>query len=241
MRGSIQLSLLVLTRFPYYHIFHHLFHAVIERIFLEMSADRDVTTVLSLLYTALNDPHAIQYDGAHPIFAFRLFSSSLSQPLTSSQILYFPRPHMKYDTDYTGVTISDLIRTLRSDAMILWYAVLMQMRILFSGCQVYAREVGSFSLAAAILVHPISSFARNVHPYVSITDPSPLYKPSYICGMTNPIFEDKGELWDVRYSFGRENERGRGAEKGKKTTGGFVCNQPRIKPTSADKVCHYLI
>ena len=49
--------------------------------------------------------------------------------------------------------------------------------------------------------------------------------------MTNPIFEDKTELWDVKYVFLREGE----GEGGKKK-GGLCVQRGRVKLSKDDKV-----
>lgn len=83
--------------------------------------------------------------------------------------------------------------------MLIWYGLLMGKRIFFTGTP--AREVANCCLACPILVHPLRGFTEYITPYVALTDLDAVFRPTYINGSTNMLFQTKREWWDFCGSF----------------------------------------
>ncbi|CAN0551177.1 unnamed protein product [Ectocarpus sp. 8 AP-2014] len=82
--------------------------------------------------------------------------------------------------------------------MAIYNAVLTGRRVIFVGYNHAAGDVCKIVLAACALVSPpIQGILHRAYPYASLSDLSFLETPSYVAGVTNPMFETHPEWWDV--------------------------------------------
>ncbi|KNC51161.1 uncharacterized protein AMSG_06512 [Thecamonas trahens ATCC 50062] len=123
---------------------------------------------------------------------------------------------------YTGISLSALVRAFGPDTMVLWYALLLRRRVLFTGQP--AQAVCNLVLAAPLLVAPLESLASRLAPYVCLQDTTPLDVAGGVCGSTNLLFATREEWYDVHGSL---------------TTGSVACSSASslsaIKPGSGDR------
>eukprot|EP01099_Mayorella_cantabrigiensis_P004156 TRINITY_DN3120_c0_g1_i1.p1 TRINITY_DN3120_c0_g1~~TRINITY_DN3120_c0_g1_i1.p1 ORF type:complete len:804 (-),score=167.33 TRINITY_DN3120_c0_g1_i1:61-2472(-) len=125
-------------------------------------------------------------------------------------------PLLKEDR-YDGVSVTELVQRFGSDTMVFWYGALLGKRIIFCGSPAWA--VCNCCLAVPLLAGPLTGFSSVIMPYISLPDIARiLEKSTYICGVTNPIFETKTEWYDILGSF---------------STG--VVSNDNIKPSSSDR------
>ena len=98
-------------------------------------------------------------------------------------------------TEYTGVSLSHLVRTFGVETMILWYALLLRRRILFTGQP--AGSVCNMVLACPHLIAPLQVDAAKLAPYVCLQDTSPVENPGTVAGTTNLLFATREDWYDV--------------------------------------------
>jgi len=191
-RGAIQQSILLLGRLPFFHIYQKILNSALQRYFAK---GRD-NAILQQIYDAINSYELADF-GDQEMITFRLWDCDWQ----------FDKPSLSRDTDLgAGASLVELVKFLKHHTMHLRYSILNQERVLFSGAQVKASLVGNCCLAATLLTVPISGYSKGIAPYVSITDMSPLHRSSYVCGITNPLFEDKPTMWDTLISFTRKKD-----------------------------------
>eukprot|EP01128_Nolandella_sp_AFSM9_P004007 TRINITY_DN1762_c0_g1_i1.p1 TRINITY_DN1762_c0_g1~~TRINITY_DN1762_c0_g1_i1.p1 ORF type:complete len:1390 (+),score=319.09 TRINITY_DN1762_c0_g1_i1:386-4555(+) len=179
-RGAIQKAMLCMCRIPIYDVLFPLLTDAISH-FID-SGDGLVggdATILKSIYEAFND--------------------SSQSKLTLNGQDYKLKGEPPKEDEYPGISLTKLLERFGVDVMYLWYAILLEQRILFSGQP--AGEVGECCLAAPLLVAPIKGFHGITQPYVALTEMSTFEKPTFICGSTNALFETKTDWYDVLGSF----------------------------------------
>ena len=95
-------------------------------------------------------------------------------------------------------SISKLVALLGTDVMKIYNAVLARRRVLFVGYGMAAMDIAALVLATVQLVSPpLVGVIRRAFPYATITDMSFLETEGYIAGVTNPMFANHQQWWDV--------------------------------------------
>lgn len=89
----------------------------------------------------------------------------------------------------------DLVQNFEIQTMMIWYALLLEKRVIFTGSP--AENVMKFCLSAPKIVAPLTGFSKYLIPYVSMTNLDPLDANTFICGITNKKIEEKTDLYDV--------------------------------------------
>jgi hypothetical protein len=178
-RGAIQKSLLLILRAPIFDVYLDILrHSIIHII---ETGDK---TALKTLFETLK----AQW-GAKDMTVF-----GKTFPYSPSTSLANVKPDQ-----FGSASLKELVQRFGVDTMYLWYTMLLRQRILFSGQP--AHLVGECCLACPLLVAPLQGFARNISPYVALTDISPLERKHYICGTTNSIMETHTHRYDMMASF----------------------------------------
>eukprot|EP00300_Choanocystis_sp_HF-7_P008960 c16187_g1_i3.p1 GENE.c16187_g1_i3~~c16187_g1_i3.p1 ORF type:complete len:823 (+),score=198.15 c16187_g1_i3:24-2471(+) len=173
-RGARQVACLVVARRPYFNVFSPFIQAALARYFDPSTKDKDI---LKTIHKALTDVESQQ--------TVTVWSKEMPTSI----------PMLKLD-EFGGVSLTKLVQLFLTNTMILWYAMLRQERILFSGQS--ANVVGNCALACPLLVAPINGFTANIAPYVPLRHFDDfMHKQTYIIGCTNPMFENKPDLVDV--------------------------------------------
>jgi hypothetical protein len=179
-RGAIQTSMVILSRYPFFDIFEPILREA-----LSQYIETNDSSILKAVYDNI-------VDNWKKKDSFKLWDKLFSLSI----------PPVLKPGEFHGASLKKLIKRFGVDTMYIWYALLLEQRILFNGQP--AHTVGNFCLAAPLLIDPIRNYSHCVFPYVSLSDTSPFTYKHYICGTTNPIFETKIEWYDmlVSLSFG---------------------------------------
>lgn len=178
-RGAIQKSLLLILKAPIFDLYQDILrHSVVH--IIESGDKGALKTLFDALKAAWNEKTMTVFGKTFPY-----------QPSTSLA-------NMKPD-QFGSASLKELVQRFGVDTMYLWYTMLLRQRILFSGQP--AHLVGECCLACPLLVAPLQGFARNISPYVALTDISPLERKHYICGTTNSIMETHTHRYDMMASF----------------------------------------
>ncbi|KAJ5069122.1 arf3-interacting protein [Anaeramoeba ignava] len=175
-RGAIQRSILILSWLPYFSLYLPLLRACLNQYFPSPNKK-----YIQALYNSLNENLLKENQ-------IKLWGETF--PLNI--------PVLHYD-EMAGASLVELIKIFKIDTMILWYALLLQKRILFVGNS--ANSVGNCVLAAPLLVSPIYGYKEVLAPYISLIDTTAVMKPHFIAGTTNIIFEEKESWSDFLGSF----------------------------------------
>lgn len=120
--------------------------------------------------------------------------------------------------------------------IVLLNALLTQKRIIFLGHNLPSSEVADAVLAACALASGglLRGFTRHAFPYTDLTKIDDLLKvPGFIAGVTNPVFNDQPQWWDVLcdLSAGRVRISSR-IEAAPLTEGVLYFQQPQQQPST---------
>lgn len=175
-RGALQKSILLLSFKPYFPCFEPLIHAALTKL-LEFSTDQPEETnkIIGELYRALSEK-----------------ASSDDTVSFLDEIYTIPVPRLVGD-QIPGISLSELIKIFGVETMIFWRAILLEKRVLFSGTP--AKDVANLCLACPYLIAPLRGLVKNLYPYVSLTDITPVTIKGSVCGTTNKLFETKPNEW----------------------------------------------
>lgn len=125
--------------------------------------------------------------------------------------------------------------TLTHPIIVLLNALLTQKRVIFLGHNLPSSEVADAVLAACALASGglLRGFTRHAFPYTDLTKIDDLLKvPGFIAGVTNPVFNDQPQWWDVLcdLSAGRVRISSR-IEAAPLTEGVLYFQQPQQQPS----------
>jgi len=176
-RGAKMRSMLLLSRRPYFSFYLKLLRVALKRYF-----EAEQIEVLSTLYNGLNG-----------LSKSKALSLSLWGQSFAVDTPTLPPDH------FSGASLLSLVLRFKEDTMLLWWALLLQLRVLFCGQPAHA--VGDCCLAAPLLVAPLQGFSSVMSPYVPLSFAGPVEDCGvggrYICGVTNRIFEMKQGSYDA--------------------------------------------
>lgn len=156
-RGAIMKSLVLLSRRPFFAFFLPVVRAALLR---HLDAGDD--TVLATLVTRLNELAAQRQAGTLKTDTLTIFGQgpfAVALPATSAP-------------DEFGLeagSLLSLVQRFREHTMLIWWALLLHVRLLFIGHPCWA--VGQCCLAAPLLVRPLRGFNEGLHPYVPLAPP----------------------------------------------------------------------
>eukprot|EP00904_Undaria_pinnatifida_P005219 jgi/Undpi1/1827/HiC_scaffold_12.g05214.m1 len=107
-------------------------------------------------------------------------------------------PLYSYPDETMSTSVTLLVNLFGQSIMSIYNAVLTGRRVMFVGYNHAAGDVCKIVLAACALVSPpIQGILHRAFPYASLSDLSFLETPSFVAGVTNPMFEAHPEWWDV--------------------------------------------
>jgi len=131
-------------------------------------------------------------------------TSSVAAPPTSSPsssppaVLPLSIPVSMEQDEVLEASVTTLVNRFREGIMTLYSALLAEKRILFLGYQQPASIVCECVLSACLLISPpIVGTIHRAFPYANLTNMDFLNVPGYIAGVTNPLFEQRSNWWDV--------------------------------------------
>ena len=174
-RGAIMKSLLVMARKPHFAFFLPILKAGLLR-YLDSKGGAKAEDVLPTIVGHLNE----------------VATRSQDSLVLWEQTFAVDMPSLPAD-QLGGASVLGLVQRFREDTMLIWWALLLQLRVLFSGQP--AGAVGACCLAAPLLAAPLHGFVDVTSPYVPLSHPQAVEDIKrggrYICGVTNPMFGQK--------------------------------------------------
>ncbi|KAJ5067844.1 late secretory pathway protein avl9-related [Anaeramoeba ignava] len=175
-RGAIQISILLLSYYPYFTLFLPFLRGGLDD-YLKTKSINSLKTLHSSLNSMLFKKQSVKIWGQ---------SFPVSLPILQ-------------DDEILGSSLIRLIKSFKEDVMIIWHAILLESRVIFVADQ--ANIVGSSVISTPSLILPIKGLRKFLIPYFSLTDISPIKKNTFIAGTSNFILEEKTDLWDFLVSF----------------------------------------
>lgn len=202
-RGAKVKSIAIATRLQILDTFKPLLTLALDDYYRNESLD-----VLQTLYDTLNavsfDPNQPQNLSDHPMMEQkeqRDDQSTITVPIKFLGInmrLSVPR-HVGPD-EITGISLVALFQRFRAHngMAILYNGVFTQRRIIFVGHNLPSSLIANMVLATCLLVSPsIEGTLKRAYPYACLTAMQFLSVSGYIAGVTNPIFEQRQEWYDI--------------------------------------------
>ena len=131
----------------------------------------------------------------------QLLSSSSSVSLTVNFLsTAFPLrlPLHLLPSEVMESSLTSLLSRFGSHTLDIYTALLSSRRVIFLAYQQPAASVCSTVLSSLLLISPpFPSLLHRAFPYTSLTVMDFLDTPGYIAGVTNPIFQQRSQWWDV--------------------------------------------
>lgn len=107
-------------------------------------------------------------------------------------------PQTTFSDEVGNANVLSLVQKFGVQTMTIYNAILSEKRIFFLGFDRPAGELSSYVLSAICLVCPhFTGLIANSFPYTNLCYLDFLSVPGFIAGVSNPVFEERGEWWDV--------------------------------------------
>lgn len=107
-------------------------------------------------------------------------------------------PQTTFSDEVGNGNVLSLVQKFGIQTMTIYNAILSEKRIFFLGFDRPAGELSSYVLSAICLVcPPFTGLVANSFPYTNLCYLDFLTVPGFIAGVSNPMFEERGEWWDV--------------------------------------------
>ena len=204
-RGAYMKALLVLIRKPYFSFLTPILRTALSRYLASKSTDDTILPTVVTRVNALGSAGAQRPDSLTIWEAGRATSERGSLPGDGAS--FAVDMPATYPPDQFGLEkdsgLLRLVQRFREDTMLIWWALLLQTRVLFCGQP--AGAVGACCLAAPMLVAPLTGFSEILAPYVPLSYPAQVEDVKaggrYICGVTNGIFGQKTKWYDCLASL----------------------------------------
>lgn len=215
-RGSVTKAIAVCSRHPFVHVFRPAIARTLEAC-LESGQSGDAK-LLKQLYEALNaaDLSTALAVPASP-WAARAAASErmrmrkrqcvadtavkIPAPIAGAATIAAVVPGLIRPDEVggDGVSVARLCRTFGQGVMAIFNALLAHRRVLFIGHKMHARDLCRQVLAACLLTSPpLRGTKRRAYPYTNLTNLEGLLSTDgYIAGVSNPIFAQRSQWWDV--------------------------------------------
>lgn len=178
-RGSIQKSLFIVSRQPYYDLFVRILREAVHKC-IASNNNEEIENILRSVYESINDCFCNKLNySLRNITNLKLFGKNFQ-----TNMFFYLRNEAD---EFPDASLTFLVKTFRSKTMCFWYAVLLGLRILFYSRS--AQDVTQFCLALPLLVSPLHGYTDIMSPYVSLRNKEKITESkSYICGASNALF-----------------------------------------------------
>eukprot|EP01124_Arcella_intermedia_P005432 TRINITY_DN13205_c0_g1_i2.p1 TRINITY_DN13205_c0_g1~~TRINITY_DN13205_c0_g1_i2.p1 ORF type:complete len:893 (-),score=218.04 TRINITY_DN13205_c0_g1_i2:38-2716(-) len=180
-RGAIQKSMVAFSKVPFFDVLEEILREGVARFIESEQKGKKDESILKAIFTSINENYMQKEK-------IKIWDKEYS---LSGDIIK--------EDEYPKSSLKALLKRFGVDTMYLWYALLQEQRILFTGQP--ASEVAQCCLSCPLLVAPLRGFRDLISPYVALTDLSKVLSTTYICGTTNALFESKTEWYDLLGSF----------------------------------------
>eukprot|EP01083_Nonionella_stella_P169951 577311_1 len=200
-RGAVVKAIAIATRLRILETFKPLLTLALDDYYRTESLD-----VLSSLYRTLNEVVFDADDAGDADNAMRQQMSNKELDTFSVSIRFhgvnmrLAVPRSIGIDEITGVSMRALFMTFRRNngMSLLYNGVLTQRRIIFVGHNLASDLIANMVLSACLLVSPsVEGTLKRAYPYACLTAMQFLQVSGYIAGVTNPIFEQREEWFDI--------------------------------------------
>jgi len=201
-RGAIVKAMAICSPHHFIHEFEPLLLYHLEQYFEAPSID-----ILKDLYFAINSS---DFGIMEPLYGYKrlIFRHSNAVAMQKTRtvpvkigtgaIFNIHVPLSTFPNETVDFMVTDLIAKFGSQVMIIFNAILMEKRVIFLGFNVAMEELCKTVLAAACTVSPpLQDILHRVFPYTNLLYLDFTKLPSYIVGVSNPMFENRAEWWDL--------------------------------------------
>lgn len=201
-RGAVVKAMAVCSPHHFIHEFERLLLYHLDRYFEAPAVD-----VLRDLYFAINtadlgvppplhDYSRLIYRHANAVAAQR--TRTVPVRIANGAIFNVHVPLSTFPNEVVDFKVADLLARFGSQVMTIFTAVMLEKRVVFLGYGCPMEELCKTVLAAVALVSPpLRDVLHRVFPYTSLSYLDFEKLPSYIIGVSNPIFETHAEWWDL--------------------------------------------
>ncbi|CAM9254849.1 unnamed protein product [Ectocarpus sp. 12 AP-2014] len=203
----------ICSRYNYIEVFRPMLMIALEQYY-----QRQVPEVLESLFEALNSAHlagaprptpwerglmrrgvADKHMGTVPVEHLAATWTYMMSFKYGEHTVQASIPLYAFPDETLSPSVTLLVNLFGQNVMAIYNAVLTGRRVIFVGYNHAAGDVCKIVLAACALVSPPiqQGILHRAYPYASLSDLSFLKTPSYVAGVTNPMFETHREWWDV--------------------------------------------
>eukprot|EP01039_Chlorochromonas_danica_P004229 gene4229-4646_t len=97
-----------------------------------------------------------------------------------------------------NISLSNLVHVFGENVMRIYHAVLLKQRVLFVGYNHATEDIAQIVLSAVAMVSPpMSGVIKRTFPYATLSDLGFTEVKGYIAGVTNPMFQQHDQWWDL--------------------------------------------
>lgn len=201
-RGAVVKAMAVCSPHHFIHEFERLLLYHLDRYF-----EAPTEAVLRDLYFAINaadfgvpapldDPARLVLRHAAALAAQR--TRTVPVRLGTGAIFNVHVPLASFPSEAVDFKVADLLARFGSQVMTIFNAVVLEKRVIFLGFNCPMEELCKTVLAAAATVAPpLRDVLHRVFPYTSLSYLDFEKLPSYILGVSNPVFEAHADWWDL--------------------------------------------
>lgn len=199
-RGAIVKSLAVCSRYSFINIWRPFMLYSLEKYIKDQRIE-----ILQELFTIINNIDIKQITSITPNESFLIRHSQ--QPKTVTLSVSFPegRPikveaPLCFSNDEIGGESSTKYLHSKFGRQIIhiYNAILLEKKVLFVGYNIPSRDVCKCVLSALLMCSPpITDLVHRTFPIANLVLEEFHNLPGYIAGVTNPIFEQHADWWDV--------------------------------------------
>ena len=194
-RGAVVKAIAIATRLQILDTFKPLLTLALDAYYRTESED-----VLSDLFNTLNE---VRFDDSNIGKKEQMMQKDDS--LTVSIKFHGINMRLSYPQsigtdEITGVSVRALFRKFRRNNGMshIYNAIFTQRRVIFVGHNLSSDLIANMVLSACLLVSPsIEGTLKRAYPYACLTAMQFLQISGYIAGVTNPIFEQRQEWFDI--------------------------------------------
>jgi hypothetical protein len=104
---------------------------------------------------------------------------------------------LNYEEKIFPSNLIQFLQTFKENTMIIYEAILSDKKILFVGDSNTSCEKLSNYIFSTVSLYPVFGILKRIHPYKNLYDLDFLKSNNCIYAVTNPIFKNKTDYWDI--------------------------------------------
>lgn len=222
-RGAIVKSMCIFSKYSFVEAFKRPLENALDEYF-----DNQSISVLQALFENLNSVdvsgfpfpstleqllmrRGVTHDNLRPLSLEhnpRSWIQSFEVP-SSKGALTLQYPTYQTPDEVGEISLTRLLKIFGESTMKIYHGLLMKQRILFVGYGHAAQDIAQIVLSAvAMVAPPMSGIIRRTFPYANLTDLTFLEVKGYVAGVTNPMFQQRENWWDILCTLDLPNNTG---------------------------------